>query len=109
MKFGLVVAIASDKPFTAPAAQWQWMFNTITPARWRWRFRQGLSLDFDNPSFDNFLIGDVGLPPVQPYRVLITLFVVLIGPLNYWFLRRHGRLHLLLFTVPAAALVATAG
>ena len=107
--FGQVVGIASATPFPGDRRQWQWLFNTISPERWRGRFRQGLSLDFENPSFDNFLIGDVGLPPISLYRVLITLFVVLIGPLNYWFLRRHGRLHLLLFTVPAAALLATAG
>ena len=76
-------------------------------ARWKWRLRQGLSLDNENPAFHNFLIADVGLPPIQTYRVLISLFVIVIGPLNYWFLRRHGRLHLLLFTVPAAALLAS--
>ena len=107
LQFGRVVALASDDPFAYPAAEWRWLVNTITPARWKWRFRHGLSLDLDNPSFDNFLIADVGLPPVRAYRVLISLFVILIGPVNYWYLRRHGRLHLLLFTVPAAALVAT--
>ena len=59
----------------------------------------------DESNFDSFLISDVGLPPVKSYRVLITLFVIGIGPVNYWLLRRRGRLHLLLFTVPAAAIV----
>ena len=43
------------------------------------------------------------------YYVLISAFVIVIGPLNYWLLRRKARLHLLLFTVPAAALVTSAG
>jgi hypothetical protein len=102
---GQVVAIASAQPFPGEEAQWQWMFNAIDPARWKWRYRHGVSASGDNPAFDNFLIADIGLPPIRTYRVLITLFVIVIGPLNYWLLRRKGRLHLLLFTVPAAALL----
>jgi hypothetical protein len=104
---GRVVAMARSQPFTGDAAQFQWVFNTFGPWRWKWRFRHGLSLDIDNPSFDNFLIADIGLPPVRTYLVLITLFAVTIGPVNYWLLRRKGRLHLMLFTVPVAALLAS--
>ncbi len=104
---GRVVAMARSQPFTGDPAQFQWVFNTFGPWRWKWRFRHGLSLDIDNPSFDNFLIADIGLPPVRTYLVLITLFAVTIGPVNYWLLRRKGRLHLMLFTVPAAALLAS--
>jgi hypothetical protein len=102
---GQVVAIASEQPFPGEEIQWKWMFNAIDPARWKWRYRHGVSASGDNPAFDNFLIADIGLPPIRTYRVLITLFVIVIGPLNYWLLRRKGRLHLLLFTVPAAALL----
>ena len=41
--------------------------------------------------------------------MLITLFVLLIGPLNYWWLKRAKRLHLMVLTVPLAAIVTTAG
>ncbi|MEX2113826.1 MAG: hypothetical protein WD845_11610 [Pirellulales bacterium] len=102
---GMVVAMQDDKPFPGDAPEWRWLFNTIGPNRWNWEFRHGLSMNNGNPGFDDFIIADVGLPPVKAYRVLITLFVVGIGPLNYWLLRRKGRLHLLLFTVPAAAIV----
>jgi hypothetical protein len=104
---GRVVAVASTAPFPGGDDYWQWVFNTISPARWKWRFRHGVSFDQENPDFDNFLISDIGLPPIRTYRVLISLFVIVIGPLNYWLLRRSGRLHLLLFTVPAAALLAS--
>jgi hypothetical protein len=40
--------------------------------------------------------------------VLITLFVLLIGPANYWLLKRVGRLHLLVLSVPLAAALTTA-
>ena len=102
---GRVVVMSSENPFPGEKLDWQWMFNTIGPSRWNWRFRHGLSQGDDNADFDNFLISDIGLPPVKTYRVLITLFVLAIGPLNYWLLHRIKRLHLLLFTVPAAALL----
>ena len=60
-----------------------------------------------NMGFWNFLISGVGLPPVGTFRVLITLFVVAIGPVNYFLLRRWKRLHLLVITVPASAAVVT--
>jgi hypothetical protein len=106
---GQVVAIADSDPFPGQRFVWNWMFNDIGLPRWQWQYRHGLAPDRDNPDFDNFLIADIGLPPVKTYRVLITLFVVAIGPLNYWFLRRKGRLHLLLFTVPLAAMLASGG
>ncbi len=106
---GQVVAIASANPYQGHRTVWNWMFNAIGPDRWRWQYRHGVTPDRDNPDFDNFLIADIGLPPVKTYRVLITLFVIVIGPLNYWFLRRNGRLHLLLFTVPLAAFLASGG
>ncbi len=102
---GLVVAMADLKPFPGSSIEWRWLFNSIGPDRSRWEPRHGLSMTDGNPRFDEFTIADVGLPPVRAYRVLITLFVVVIGPVNYWWLRRKGRLHLLLFTVPAAAIV----
>jgi hypothetical protein len=71
--------------------------------------RHGLMYGQENPDFDNFLIAEVGLPPVRAFRVLITLFVIGIGPVNYWLLVRRRRLHLLLFTVPAAALLISCG
>jgi len=105
LMLGQVAALASDQPFPGERASWQLLFDTLEPAHWNWRSRHGLTCDNTNPDFDNYLIGEVGLPPVGAYRVLITFFVLGICPLNYWLLRRSGRLHLLLFTVPAAALL----
>jgi hypothetical protein len=101
----MVVAIPRADPFPGKARHWAWLFNTIGPARWQWEYRHGMSVNDGNESFDDFTIADAGLPPVKAYRVLITLFVVGIGPVNYWLLYRKGRLHLLLFTVPAAAIL----
>jgi len=73
----------------------------------RWDSRHGLTPDSANAEFAKLLVPGVGLAPVTEFRVLITLFVLLIGPINYWLLKRAKRLHLMVLTVPAAALVTT--
>jgi hypothetical protein len=73
-----------------------------------WRSRHGVAPDEANMEFATLLVPGVGLAPVMEFRVLITLFVLVIGPLNYWLLKRFHRRHLLVVTVPLAALVTTA-
>jgi hypothetical protein len=75
----------------------------------RWDARHGMTPDSANTEFAKFLVPGVGLAPVSEFRILITLFVLLIGPLNYWWLKRAKRLHLMVLTVPLAAAVTTAG
>lgn len=60
------------------------------------------------PDFDEFLVPGVGRPPVVMFHILITLFVIGIGPVNYLLLRRKKKLYLMLVTVPAIALGVTA-
>jgi hypothetical protein len=74
----------------------------------KWDQRHGMTPDNANFEFANLLVPGVGLAPVTEFRVLITLFVLLIGPANYWFLKRFRRMHLLVLTVPLAALLTTA-
>ncbi len=103
---GAVVALAGplpadfdpDLPYEVPA-----------PPRQHWSLRHGVS--FHQPAYDfwSMLIPDVGLAPVGEFRVLITLFVIAIGPVNYFFLRRIGKLHLLLVSVPLGAALVTGG
>lgn len=73
-----------------------------------WPKRHGMVPDMPSIDFADFLVPGMGLAPVSEFRVLITLFVLVIGPLNYWLLLRANRLHLLLLTVPAMALGLTA-
>jgi hypothetical protein len=77
--------------------------------RYLWHRRYGTTLEQNNYEFWNFLIPGVGLAPVNAYRLLITLFVITIGPINYGLLYRYRRLHLLMFTVPASAVAVAAG
>ncbi|MEK6236634.1 MAG: hypothetical protein N2C14_18150, partial [Planctomycetales bacterium] len=106
---GTVVAFRAANPFPGHGATWGWFFNTLGTKRLRWGQRHGLSLSKRNSDFMDFLIPGVGLAPVTLFQVLITLFVVGIGPLNYWLLRRNHKLHLLLVTVPGSAALVTIG
>jgi hypothetical protein len=103
----MVVAIAADDPFAEPPEMWGALLRTLTPERWAWYRRHGVSLDRDNTDFWNWLIPGVGLAPVTEFRILITLFVIIIGPVNYYWLKRRGKLHLLLVIVPLCALLVT--
>jgi hypothetical protein len=74
----------------------------------RWETRHGMTPEEANRDFARLLVPGVGLAPVTEFQVLITLFVLLIGPANFWLLKRFRRLHLLVITVPLAAIVTTA-
>ncbi|MHB8899911.1 MAG: hypothetical protein ACYC6Y_14285 [Thermoguttaceae bacterium] len=106
-EMGLVVAIGTDNPFDEDAGFWAWLCNHLTSRRAVWYQRHGFSPHRSNPEFFRFLIEGVGKAPLNAFRVLITLFVVVIGPVNYYLLRRIHRLHLLLLTVPASAGIVT--
>ncbi len=103
---GMVVAFAAD-PFPGTDRQWWAMRNLFTDSRWDWSQRYGLSMFQDNPDFWKFLIPGVGLAPVVSFEILITLFVLAIGPANYFLLRRWKRLYLLVVTVPLSAALVT--
>ncbi len=82
--------------------------QTFLSRRLDWVDRHGNNPGAGNLEFGKFLIPDVGTAPVLEFQLLITLFILAIGPLNYWLLKRRQRLPLMLLTVPAAALVTTA-
>ena len=102
---GKVVAFNEEDPFPGKRPEWNTLFNTVD--NWLWYHRHGLSLNRDNEGFWRFMISGVGLAPVNLFRVLIALFVIVIGPINYLLLRRMGRLSWMLATVPLGALLVT--
>ena len=114
-QLGTVVVFNSDDPFAqvagltedVEAATWNWILKTLQTDRWMWSKRHGMSPVRRNPDFWDFLVPGVGLAPVNSFRVIITLFVLLIGPVNFILLKRWQRQNWILFTVPAAALLIT--
>jgi hypothetical protein len=103
---GCVVAIASDKPFPGSPKDWTWISNS-TENHWKWFRRSGLSLHRTNHDYWKFLIPGVGEAPVVSFLLLVSLFAVAIGPVNYLLLGRQRRLYLLLLTVPVGAALVT--
>lgn len=105
---GRVVAIDAEDPFAKNGGEfWGWLLNDLGQPQWLWHLRHGVSLINPNSEFWNFLIPGVGRAPIGAFLLLISLFMVAIGPVNYYVLRRHGRLVLLLLTVPAGASIVT--
>ena len=106
---GQVVAIAQEDPLATNRGRtnWRWVFNSVGPQRWQWFRRHGISLQRSNDDFWDFLIPGVGLAPVTEFQVLITLFVLLIGPVNFFLLRRWHKLNLIMITVPVSAAAIT--
>lgn len=102
-EMGMLVAVACSAPWDEDAGFWAWLCNHLTSSRIVWSKRHGLSLVSGNPEFFRFLIPGVGNPPLNAFRVLITLFVLAIGPVNYYLLRHFRRLQLLVVTVPLSA------
>ena len=106
---GQVVAIFESNPFPGERAFWATILNAVGPAQWCHVQRQGFSVQRNNPDFWDWLIPGIGKTPTRSFVVLISLFVMIIGPVNYYVLLRNGRLSLLLLTVPAFALLVTLG
>jgi hypothetical protein len=106
---GCLVAIAAEQPFPGRQQDWAWIFNAVPENHWKWFRRTGFSLQRTNDDYWKFLIPGVGEAPVMPFMLLVSLFAIVIGPVNFLVLRRARRLYLLLLTVPAGAALVTMG
>lgn len=104
---GVVMGIAKEDPFPGEENDWKWIFNSVPRNHWMWYQRNGFSLHRTNDDYWTFLIPGVGEAPVVSFLLLVSLFAVLIGPVNYMLLGRAQRLYLLLITVPVGAALVT--
>ncbi|MBC7819439.1 MAG: hypothetical protein IAG10_21345 [Planctomycetaceae bacterium] len=103
--FGKLVAFTGE-PCPGTTQDWFWLLKATGGFhRWDWGKRHGLSARQGNSDFLMFLIPGIGGVPVVMFLVLITIFSIVIGPLNYFVLARRKQLHLLLLTIPALAFV----
>jgi hypothetical protein len=81
--------------------------DSTRPSSLFWGIRHGVVPRKPDHFFDDWLIPGAGQPPVTVFRVLITLFVLVIGPLNIWLVRRMRRTYLIMVTIPTAAVLVT--
>jgi len=100
---GRVVAFR-ENPFPGTISHWTWLMNQLGEQRLSWRNRNGFSARQLTPSFMQFLIPGVGGVPVTAFLLLITVFTIVIGPVNYAYFMRKKRLSMLLITVPLLSL-----
>jgi hypothetical protein len=103
----VIVGIANDKPFPGKDTDWKWVLNSVPRNHWMWYQRNGFSMHRTNDDYWTFLIPGVGEAPVVSFLLLVSLFAVLIGPVNYMLLGKAQRLYLLLITVPVGAAIVT--
>ncbi len=99
---GKVIAL-SENPFPGTASHWVWLLNHLSSDRLLWHKRNGVISRGGNDSFFHFLIPNVGGVPVFSLLVLITLFTIVIGPVNYIYFLKKRQLAMLLITVPVIA------
>jgi hypothetical protein len=103
LMLGLVCVFPDELPDSAN--DWSAIFPKVGALRFSWMRRHGVAPDVGTEEFFNFMNPGIRGVPVLGFMVLITAFAVLIGPVNYFYLRRERLLWLLLVTVPATALL----
>jgi hypothetical protein len=104
---GRVVAVTKENPLELPDLPLAWALNQLGSRLWMGYQRNGVSHQRGNGDFMTFLVAGTGQTPVWSFLVLISGFVVVIGPVNYLVLKRRRRLYLLLVTVPTGAAIIT--
>lgn len=102
---GRVVLIDSEDPFPGSFQFWK----ALEMDRQTWTERNGVDYTSGNDSYWAWLMATVGQPPVTMFVILNILFVLVMGPVLYFGLRRRSRLYLLYFLAPSLALIATMG
>lgn len=95
----------TDDAFPGSARDWVWWLRSLDSRSWEWTTRHGLSSREVHPEFQYFLIPGMGDPPKIAFLVLISLFAIVIGPVNYFLLARRKQLYLLVVTIPLIAFV----
>lgn len=103
--WGRVIMIGQDDPFPGSFQLWK----SLEMDKQRWSERNGVDYSTGNDSYWAWLMSTVGQPPVTMFVILNGLFVVIMGPLLYFGLRRRSRLYLLYFLAPSLAFLATMG
>ncbi|NQT88170.1 hypothetical protein HQ560_15490 [bacterium] len=101
--FGRIHVLASD-PFPGASGDWTALLNRLGAQNATFSRRYGFRTVGEDPRINIPGLGDV---PVRGYAVMVTLFAILIGPVNYFLLKWKRKLHLLFILTPAVAVVVT--
>lgn len=105
--YGLGRVALIDDPDPFPGSFQLWL--SLRQIGRTWHDRQGVNISDGSQSYWRWLIGTVGRPPVSAFVFLNAVFVLVMGPILYFVLRRRGKLYLLYFLAPTLALLVTSG
>ncbi len=97
------IYVFPENPFPGSASDWAWWLASLPQNSTLWPRKFGMSSRTTTPEFLNFLIPGVGSVPIFAFLCLITVFTLVIGPLNYYWLYKRRRLALMVITVPVIA------
>ena len=97
------IYVFPQTPFPGTAHDWSWWLTALPKNLSQWPEKMGMSARSGNSEFLNFLIPGVGSVPVVAFLTLITMFTFIIGPLNYYLLKKRRRLAAMVVTVPLIA------
>ena len=86
LMLGMVCAFP-ENPFPGTPADWVWLLNSLGMERQSWAMRHGMSSRVGTEDFFSFLNSDVRGVPTTAFLVLITVFAITIGPVNYLYLQ----------------------
>jgi hypothetical protein len=100
---GRLVTLPAE-PFNGTYQDWAWLFNGIQFRQQVFPTRLGVSGRQANQEFLEFLIPGVRSVPVIAFVIVISLFAILIGPVNYYALAKRKRQGFLVVTIPTIAL-----
>ncbi|MBD3674068.1 MAG: hypothetical protein HUJ26_11145 [Planctomycetaceae bacterium] len=92
-------------PFPGTRHEWGGLLKNLGDHRIRWTYRNGITSRSGHDEFLHFMVPGISGVPVVAFLLLITVFSVVIGPVNYFYLNRKKRLYLLIITIPVIALV----
>ncbi|MES2792209.1 MAG: hypothetical protein V4719_21510 [Planctomycetota bacterium] len=97
------IYVFPNSPFPGNASNWSWWLSSLPRNLSQWPRKFGMSARSSNSEFLTFLIPGVGSVPVFAFLFLITIFTIIIGPLNYYWLYKRRRLAVMVLTVPLIA------
>jgi len=108
---GRIVVIDGADPFPGSLQFWTAVrdWSQARDGSLGWIDRYGLDYRAGNTNYWRWLIDSVGGPPVRSFLLLNTIFMLFVGPIAYFILRRLDKLYLLYFVAPLAALLISGG
>ncbi|MEM9367320.1 MAG: hypothetical protein AAGD07_15110 [Planctomycetota bacterium] len=103
---GILFQAMSEAGIGMTAVHW-WLVRDLGALRARRLVREGVEPVLGSRRFDQWLLTGVAQPPVYTFMGLLTVFVIVVGPIAYRKTARSGRVYLMFLLAPLMALVTT--